>query len=107
LPDATKEQICTPGYAKSMRSVAQTTKEKVYVAYGILSRKNGEYAIDHLISLQLGGSNEIKNLWPLAAEPKSKKDKVENYLHAQVCDGKMPLKDAQTAIATNWKSVSI
>lgn len=104
FPNATKEQICVPGYARSVRNVSSSTKEKVYVAYGVLSRKNGEHAIDHLISLQIGGSNEVKNLWPLAVEPKSKKDKIENDLHDQVCDGKMSLKDAQIAIAKNWKT---
>ena len=33
------------------------------------------------------------------------KDKVENYLHDQVCSGAMPLQEAQTEIATNWLAV--
>jgi len=31
------------------------------------------------------------------------KDKVENWLHKQVCAGKMDIKDAQKGIAENWK----
>jgi hypothetical protein len=64
--------------------------------------------VDHLISLELGGSNSIANLWPEAAEPTPgyhQKDQVENYLHQQVCDGKMSLHDAQFQIATNWLNV--
>ena len=48
------------------------------------------------------------NLWPEAATPKPgfhEKDKVENYLHDQVCDGKITLKEAQIEIATNWLNV--
>jgi hypothetical protein len=68
----------------------------------------GEYEVDHLVSLELGGSNDLSNLWPEAAEPKPgfhEKDKVENYLHDQVCSGALSLEEAQTTIATNWLSV--
>lgn len=105
FPDATSTQICVPGYAKSMRNVSTSTKRKVYTAYGIISRKTGEYSIDHLISLQLGGSNDIANLWPLETETKKSKDRIENYLHKQVCTGKVTLKEAQVKIAGNWREV--
>jgi hypothetical protein len=61
-----------------------------------------------LISLELGGSNDISNLWPEAADPTPgfhQKDQVENYLHKQVCDGKLSLKQAQQEIATDWLQV--
>jgi hypothetical protein len=56
--------ICVPGYTKTVRNVPQAIKEQVYRIYGITSRKRGEYEVDHLISLELGGSNSIRNLWP-------------------------------------------
>lgn len=108
FPNATKQQICTPGYASSVRNVPQSVKNKVYAAYGIKKHLPGQYEVDHLVSLQLGGSNDISNLWPEIATPKPgfhEKDKVENYLHDQVCDGAMTLKEAQIAIATNWLTV--
>lgn len=61
--------------------------------------------MDHLISLELGGSNSIKNLWPESALPKPgfhEKDRVENYLHAQVCAGKTTVARAQRLIARSW-----
>lgn len=106
FPDATKEQICVSGYARAVRDVSASRKAQVYAEYGIARHGPGEYEVDHLISLSLAGSNELTNLWPEPATPKPgfhEKDKVEAYLHAQVCSGKIPLKDAQTAIATNWK----
>ncbi len=106
--DATKEQICTPGYARSVRDVPTSVKNQVYASYGIASRKPGEYEVDHLVSLQLGGSNDIANLWPEAALPKPgfhEKDQVENYLHDQMCSGAMTVLEAQTKIATNWLDV--
>lgn len=105
---ATREQICVPGYASSVRHVTTSTKNKVYASYGIKKHTAGQYEVDHLVSLQLGGSNEIANLWPEIATPKPgfhEKDRVENYLHDQVCDGKMTLREAQIQIATNWKEV--
>ncbi len=101
-------QVCQPGYASSVRNVPQSEKDQVYAEYGIASHAAGQYEVDHLVSLELGGSNDIANLWPEAASPTPgfhQKDMVENYLHGQVCSGKMTLADAQREIATNWLAV--
>jgi hypothetical protein len=61
--------------------------------------------IDHIVSLELGGSNDIANLFPekLNAHPGYRaKDKLENRLHDLVCDGKMTLSGAQRQIVANW-----
>jgi hypothetical protein len=98
--------ICMPGYSKSVRNVPVSTKNQVYRAYGILSHKPKEYEIDHLISLELGGSNSMKNLWPqsFVTQPLNAKvkDKLENALHELVCSRKLDIKEAQQAIAQNW-----
>jgi len=110
FPNVTTAQICTPGYTQSVRNVPQSEKDQVYAEYNITTHTPGQYEVDHLISLEIGGSNDIKNLWPeLYAGPYNAhiKDQIENFLHAQVCSGKMPLKEAQTEIATNWKSIVI
>lgn len=57
LPSATKEQVCTPGYSKTVRNVSIEEKKAVYAEYGITSHSPGEYEVDHFISLELGGSN--------------------------------------------------
>ena len=103
-----KDQICTPGYSKNVRNVPVAIKDEVYREYGILTHTSGTYEVDHLISLELGGSNDIANLWPEPADPTPgfrQKDKVENYLHDQVCQGKMDLKTAQVKIASNWLAI--
>ena len=108
FPDATKDQICTPGYSSQVRNVPDSVKNQAYAEYGILSHTTGQYEVDHLISLELGGSNDIANLWPEPADPKPgfhEKDKVENYLHDQVCNGSMSLQDAQYKIANDWFTV--
>ena len=105
---ATSDQICQSGYASSVRNVPISEKDQVYAEYGITSHLPGQYEVDHLVSLELGGSNDIANLWPEAASPTPgfhQKDEVENYLHDQVCTGAIPLATAQQEIATNWLAV--
>ena len=108
ISSATAAQICVSGYSSTVRNVPQATKEQVYAAYGIVTRSPGQYEMDHLVSLELGGSNEPSNLWPEAADPRPgfhEKDQVENYLHDQLCTNKMTLQQVQSAIATNWLDI--
>jgi hypothetical protein len=73
FPDATKDAVCTPGWSREHRSVTEAMRDQVYAEYG---RIEGPGA--------------------------SEKDQLENELHSQVCDGKMPLAEAQRCIAANW-----
>jgi hypothetical protein len=106
--DATVDQICKSGYSSQVRNVTDSEKNAVYAEYGITHHSAGEYEVDHLISLELGGSNDIANLWPEPAEPRPgfhEKDKVENYMHQQVCSGSISLPDAQAQIANDWLAI--
>lgn len=100
------QTICVPGYTQTVRNVPQAVKEQVYREYGIASHQPGEYEVDHLISLELGGSNSIRNLWPESylARPLNAhvKDALEDRLHDLVCAGTLPIQTAQKAIAQNW-----
>jgi len=102
------KQMCVKGYSATVRSMPKSKKNKVYEMYGISKERRKNYVIDHLISLQLCGNNEIKNLFPQSREGKFNsrtKDKTENYLKREVCKGNMLLEDAQTVIAEDWLSV--
>jgi hypothetical protein len=98
--------ICRSGYTEGIRPPeSQTTHAKydvAYPAYHIPDRDSGE--LDHLVSLELGGSNDITNLWPEVGPLPNPKDKVENALHRAVCDGRVRLAAAQRAIAINWRT---
>jgi len=64
--------------------------------------------IDHIVSLELGGSNDPANLFPERenAHPGYHvKDKLENAAHAWVCQGRIDLRVAQRRIATNWEAL--
>jgi len=110
-PKATKEEICQRGYATKNRHVTQATKKKVYELYGITDRKPNEYQIDHLISLCLGGTNSIKNLWPqpiLFLDQHNRnagaiqKDVVEKELCRKVCKGELSLEEARDIEVNRW-----
>ena len=62
LSTGTKDAICKSGYAKSVRNVPDSEKNQDYAEYGITSHAPGQYEVDHLVSLELGGSNDIANL---------------------------------------------
>ena len=97
--------ICTSGYTKTVRNVPSAVKHAVYDSYGIPTHKPGDYEVNHLISLELGGSNSVRNLWPesFILKPLNAhvKDAVENKLHQLICSGQISVQAAQ-AIAQNW-----
>ncbi len=110
-------RVCTPGYAEKTRNVTLATKLAVYKSYGLepsgkWRQLNGvriwqsDFEVDHLISLQLGGSNDPLNLWPQSyLTPEfnaTAKDRLENRLHWLVCHNRMRLADAQRMIRTDW-----
>jgi hypothetical protein len=95
--------ICRSGYTDTVRpSSSQTDKAKktLYTDYGVPTGTTSE--LDHLVSLELGGSNDVANLWPEVGKIPNPKDTVENDLHKAVCSGKIQLAAAQQAIAVDW-----
>lgn len=100
---ATKTMVCTLGYSSAVRNVSASTKDAVYDTYGMTQHFDGQDGeVDHLVSLELGGSNARANLFPEAAPGSHEKDRLENALHAEVCDGTLSLRRAQRLIAGNW-----
>src|SRR6185503_8678228 len=97
-------RVCVSGYASSVRDVPESEKDAVYARYGI-PHVPYQHEVDHLVSLELGGSNAIDNLWP---EPYAgrwgarTKDVLENRLHELVCSGQLRLGLAQRLEARNW-----
>lgn len=105
------QTICVPGYTRTVRpavSVTNRIKRQQIAAYNYSDRRLEDYELDHLISLELGGSpDDPRNLWP---EPhyvtdgwgSFVKDRLENKLHHLVCSDSLPLATAQDLIAHHW-----
>jgi hypothetical protein len=95
--------ICTPGWASAHRHVSWATEDAVAAEYGLASHDG--YEIDHLIPLELGGANSMRNLWPQPYGSRFgaiEKDGLEDWLHDRVCFHGLPLRTAQHEIAANW-----
>jgi hypothetical protein len=101
----TKEQICAPGYAASIKPTKDSTKEDAFSRYGLRDGASTTDVLDHLIPVELGGTDSLDNLWPEPARGEwnaTQKDALEQKLLSMVCDGSMSVKQAQTAIKKNW-----
>ena len=108
MRDVSVRELCTTS-TSLVRNVPESLKKDIFRNYGMNGNdrsvcKEG-YEIDHLVSLELGGANDGRNLWPQSycgENNAHKKDKLENELHRQICLGKMNIIDAQMCIKTDW-----
>ena len=109
----TKAVICSSTFRTGdIRNVPQSEKFDVEREYGLAAKLYGStLEIDHIVSLELGGSNDIANLYPEEATLPGGapgyhvKDKLENKVHDMVCAGQITLRQAQRQIATNWQTL--
>ena len=102
----TKQQVCGVSSLTQGPLVPASLQQQVFAAYGISNPRPGSYEIDYLITPDLGGTANIRNLWP---QPYSNtvwnarvKDQLEERLHAMVCNGEVDLATAQHDLATDW-----
>lgn len=97
----------TPPY----RHVPDSEKRDAEQEYGMntTTTYGKTLEIDHIVSLELGGSNTIANLFPEkrdVAQGYKIKDALETHLNTLVCTKHtMSLKAAQIAIAANWETL--
>jgi hypothetical protein len=104
-----QQQICTTKWGLDHRHVTEEMKRIVANNYNIkrsavkAKGKGPCCEFDHLIPRELGGADDIKNLWPQPWTDAQKKDKLENQLHKSVCSGRMTLKEARWKMV-NWNS---
>ncbi len=107
----TKAVICSPSFRTGpIRNVPDSEKHQVEVEYGLAPKPYGStLEIDHIVSLELGGSNDPANLYPERASFADNgpgyhvKDVLENAAHKAVCAGTISLRAAQREIARNWE----
>lgn len=97
--------ICNPKWlqlARPSSSYTRNLKIKQMKAEG-MSGTTRDYEEDHIIPLGLGGHpSDPRNLWPEPIADALKKDKVETYLHRQVCIGTIRLWVARRQMK-KWK----
>ena len=65
------------------------------------------YSLDHLVPLNLGGTNDVSNLWPMNNIDFLVKKKIEENIFYCVCNGFIGLKEAQYILCNDWASWQI
>jgi hypothetical protein len=103
---ATTAQLCAAPREKLTPVVPASLRRKVLAVYGVSDSAADAYEVDYLITPQLGGATDIRNLWP---EPyfdtvwnAHVKDQLEDRLYAMVCHGDVDLATAQRDISNDW-----
>lgn len=101
------DEVCSARDSSLDPQVPPATAKAVLAHYGIRSaQRTEEYQIDYLVNPQLGGTGDIRNLWPQVASGSRwnarAKDDLERRLQQMVCERKLDLAVAQREIATNW-----
>ena len=110
-----KEKICTIKWGQDARHVTEAMKRQAFALYGYSGNDDPRCVpagkrrceIAHLISRELGGADEVTNLWPQAygTSPWNAvlKDKLENRLHKEMCAGRITLKKARDMLVNDWR----
>lgn len=103
-----RTSVCSGGSTKQYRKTTQAMKDQVYAEYGVERNKGictGGCEVDHLVPLEVGGADDVRNLWAQPSQPKPgfhEKDKLENKLHEMVCAEQIDLEQAQKEISEDW-----
>lgn len=116
----TKKKVCSIKWGTDERHVTPGMKQQVFASYGYSGYTDPQCTadahgktceIDHLISRELAGADEVNNLWPQAygGTPWNAhlKDRLENRLNKEVCAGRLSLKTAQQMLVNDWRKAYI
>jgi len=109
-PGATRQvtmnEVCSVPREEVIGDVPVSLRQRVLQEYGIMNARPEDYEIDYLIAPHLGGTEDIRNLWPEPYRARvwnaHVKDDLEERHHEMVCSGQLDLATAQHDIATDW-----
>lgn len=118
-PDARPVAALTPGLALNvlaqelcagppavLPAVGAEVREAVLKSYGMQGVPADQYELDYLITPELGGAPDARNLWPQRYRARvwnaGVKDQLEDLLPRLVCQGRLDLQTAQRDIAHDW-----
>ena len=98
-------EVCAGG-APEEREVPAAVRRDVLRADGMEQVSRDEYELDYLITPQLGGAPDARNLWPQRYASGTwnarVKDQLERLLPQLVCNRQVALETAQRDIALDW-----
>ena len=101
----TADELCAAA-GRERRDIPAAVRDAVLRNYNMTTVSADDYELDYLITPELGGAPDARNLWPQRYASgiwnAHVKDQLEDLLPALVCEGKVPLQAAQHDIANNW-----
>jgi hypothetical protein len=104
VADVSLNDVCSG--ARRSAPVTPSMRLQVLRNYGMEHVPPDQYELDYLITPELGGLTDPRNLWPepygLRAWNAHAKDSLEHALPRLVCSGRIDLATAQREIAGNW-----
>lgn len=102
--DVSLEDLCSG--APRVRPITAAMRMRVLSAYGVEDVPSDQYELDYLITPELGGATDARNLWPQKyASPiwnARVKDELERLLPTMVCSHRLDLTTAQRDMAIDW-----
>lgn len=104
--EVSREVVCGSGDTNTSGKIPITVKRQIFERYRLKPGAIG-FNVDHLIPVNLGGSNSPKNLWPQSlsgAWNYHLKNSLEHTLKKMVCRNEIELEKAQRVLATDWIS---
>lgn len=111
LPDPKLTPGKTATSPKHRRGVTPAMEQAVFARYRIPPERRDAYVLDHLIPLELGGADDIKNLWPQKRTAKPygphRKEILTRRFLALIADGRMTITEAQREMSDDWISAFV
>jgi hypothetical protein len=102
--DVSVDELCS-GTAQTW-PITTAMRAEVVNAYGVQDLPSDQYELDFLITPELGGATDARNLWPQRYESPiwnaRVKDELERLLPRLVCGRKLDLATAQRDMAVDW-----
>jgi len=98
------EDLCSS--APRVRPITSAMRAQVVHSYGVEDVPAEQYELDYLVTPELGGATDARNLWPQKyASPiwnARVKDELERLLPRLVCSHQLDLATAQREMASDW-----
>ena len=105
MVDGHEANLCAKDFRTGpWRKVSESEKKKACAEYGLTKCPDAKtIELDHLVSLEIGGSDALANLWPEPQPQARLKDHaLEDRLPKLVCSGRISIKAAQSCISGDW-----
>jgi hypothetical protein len=113
-PQLDTADVCLRKWGLDHRAVTDKMKWTVLHDAGFTWEDRHTHEIDHKQPRELGGGDVIGNLQVQCCIVKGRitgeahdKDVIENRLHRLVCDGTIPLEEAQNAMRRDWRAAGV